>query len=438
MKFLFQLRNKSFWLLDALKGNPVKNHLKEIEFCIENSTSDRVAKIKNAHMKRLFEHASETTPFYYPYKTAEHLSDFPIIKKTTIQDNFEQFQSSMFKDKDNFKASTSGSTGLPFFLYQDLEKRNRNHADVIYYTKKSGFKVGQKLYMLKVWGDKLQKGKLKRWLQNIIPLEISRLSETRIESFLNLIKSDKQSKKILLGHASAFETISQYLDENKIYLNDLNIASTIAYAEYLNSYTKITLGKLLNTTVLSRYSNEELGIIAQQTLNSPNKFVLNHASYCIEILNLENDKPAKQGEFGRIVVTDLFNYAMPIIRYDTGDVAKLGTSENGVIELEQIEGRKMDIIYDSNGNMLSSFIIRPKFFKYFYLLKQYQFIQQDEKNYEVKLNLRENRFEFENELIADIKSDFGEDANIKITYVDEIPPLSSGKRRQVINNYKKT
>ena len=210
-----------------------------------------------------------------------------------------------------------------------------------------------------------------------------------------------------------------------------------ANSEYLNPYTKSTLGRHLNTQVLSRYSSEEVGIIAQQTLESPNRFVINHASYFVEILNLNNDNPVLPGEFGRIVVTDLFNYAMPIIRYDTGDIAKLGINKRGVMELEQIEGRKMDVIYDSQGNLVSSFVIYTKFYNYYHLLKQYQFIQQGEKEYEVKLNLQDATFSFESELIEDIKSDFGSDADVKITYVDEIPPLSSGKRRKVMNNYKK-
>ena len=72
----------------------------------------------------------------------------------------------------------------------------------------------------------------------------------------------------------------------------------------------------------------------------------------------------------------------------------------------------------------------------YHLLKQYQFIQQGEKSYEVKLNLQGEGFQFENDLVIDIKSDFGEDAIITISYVDEIPALASGKRRKVMNNYK--
>jgi len=433
---LNKIRNKSFWLVDGLKSGPVKKQFNEVKFGIENPNSETSKHVKNLHLKRLLEHAIKTTPYYSKLGHAKNTAEFPVIRKTTIQNDFEAFQSSEYKDKNNFKVSTSGSTGVPFFLFQNKGKRHRNYADNIYFFEQSGFQVGNRLYELEVWRGHNQKGKLKSWLQNAVQFDISRLTDARVRTFLELLQADKQTSKTMLGFASSYEIIAQYLQKNDIVLKNLNITSAIANSEYLTPYAKTTLGKHLNTHVLSRYSSEEIGIIAQQTLKSPNSFVINHASYSVEILNLENDNPIQPGEFGRIVVTDLFNYAMPIIRYDTGDIAKLSLDKNGAIELEQIEGRKMDVIYDSSGNLVSSFVVYTKFYKYYTLLKQYQFVQQGEKEYEIKLNLQNSNFEFENDLIADIKSDFGEDATVTITYVDEIPPLSSGKRRKVMNNYK--
>ncbi|BAO77620.1 hypothetical protein [Winogradskyella sp. PG-2] len=435
---LNKIRNKSFWTIDGIKGGNVKTHFEEIKFSINNANSSKAKQIKDLHIKRLLEHSVKTTPFYSKLNDANKISDFPVIRKTTIQNDFEAFQSYEFKDKNNFKVSTSGSTGVPFFLFQNKAKRYRNHADNIFFFNQSGFHIGNRLYELEVWRGHNEKGKLKSWLQNAVQFDISRLTDKRIEAFLDLLKADKQLNKNMLGFASSYEMIAQYLEKTNKILKNLNINSAIANSEYLNPYTKATLGKYLDTTILSRYSSEEIGIIAQQTLKSPNSFVINHASYYVEILGLDNNTPVKPGEFGRIVVTDLFNYAMPIIRYDTGDIAKLGLSKDGAMELEQIEGRKMDVIYDSQGNLVSSFVVYTKFYKYYSLLKQYQFIQQGEKEYEIKLNLQGESFEFEKDLIDDIKSDFGKDSKVIITYVDEIPPLSSGKRRKVMNNYKKS
>lgn len=432
------LRNILFWFLDSIKGGYIRKQIKEIKYSVIHPESSNSENLKKKYIDKLLIHATNSTPYYSSYKNFNSIQDFPVIKKVIIQQNFDKFQSTEYKDKDNFKVSTSGSTGVPFFLYQDKNKRRRNHSDVIYFLKESGFKIGNRLYELEVWRGHNEKNRLKAWLQNTIQFDISKLTDKRIESFIELLKNDKQSKKTMLGFASSYEMIAQYMERNNIFLDNLGLTSAIANSEYLNPYTKTTLGKHLNTQILSRYSSEEIGIIAQQTLNSPNSFVINHASYVVEVLQFDNNESVKPGEFGRIVVTDLFNFAMPIIRYDTGDIAKLGINDEGVIQLDEIEGRKMDVIYDSDGNLISSFVVYTKFYKYYHLLKQYQFIQQSEKDYEVKLNLQGNTFAFEDDLIAIIKSDFGEDSNVTITYVDEIPPLSSGKRRKVVNNYKKS
>lgn len=432
------LRNILFWFLDSIKGGYIRKQIKEIKYSVIHPESSNSENLKKKYIDKLLIHATNSTPYYSSYKNFNSIQDFPVINKVIIQQNFDKFQSTKYKDKDNFKVSTSGSTGVPFFLYQDKNKRRRNHSDVIYFLKESGFKIGNRLYELEVWRGHNEKDRLKAWLQNTIQFDISKLTDKRIESFIELLKNDKQSKKTMLGFASSYEMIAQYMERNNIFLDNLGLTSAVANSEYLNPYTKTTLGKHLNTQILSRYSSEEIGIIAQQTLNSPNSFVINHASYVVEVLQFDNNESVKPGEFGRIVVTDLFNFAMPIIRYDTGDIAKLGINDKGVIQLDEIEGRKMDVIYDSDGNLISSFVVYTKFYKYYHLLKQYQFIQQSEKDYEVKLNLQGNTFAFEDDLIAIIKSDFGEDSNVTITYVDEIPPLSSGKRRKVVNNYKKS
>jgi phenylacetate-coenzyme A ligase PaaK-like adenylate-forming protein len=437
MQILNYLRTLFFWANDVIKKGRINLHFKEVNLVLKEPTSAISLEIRQRNLDNILTHAINTTQFYKLFKEAKVITDFPVIKKTDIQDDFEQFQSELYKDKSNYKLSTSGSTGVPLFLYQDKNKRNRNKADVIHFLKRCNFEIGNRLYHLSIWREYNQKGILKSWLRNVVQFDISRLNDSRIIEFINLLKKDTNKNKAILGLASSFEMITQYVEKHEMKFGDLKLNSIIANSEYLNSYTKTIMGKYFNTEILSRYSSEELGIIAHQTIDSPNNFVLNHASYHIEVLNLDNDKQVRSGELGRIVVTDLFNYAMPLIRYDTGDVAKLIILDNGNTEFELVEGRKMDLIYDSQGNFISPYVIFTKFYKYYKLLKQYQFIQQDKKDYEVKLNLQVDEFGFENELIEDIKNDFGKDANVFITYVDEIPPLASGKRRKVVNKYVK-
>lgn len=67
-------------------------------------------------------------------------------------------------------------------------------------------------------------------------------------------------------------------------------------------------------------------------------------------------------------------------------------------------------------------------------LKQWQFVQQNLFNFEMRLNSQTVPYQREVEMLNDIKKYVGEMAQISITYVDEIPLLASGKRKSVINN----
>lgn len=108
---------------------------------------------------------------------------------------------------------------------------------------------------------------------------------------------------------------------------------------------------------------------------------LNLANCYMEILKFDSDEPVADGELGRIVVTDLTNYAMPMIRYDIGDVAMVGEKKSGImVSIDNLGGRKTDLIIRTDGTQVDFFnSVSPDL----YLnegISQYQFIQKGEKN----------------------------------------------------------
>jgi phenylacetate-CoA ligase len=184
--------------------------------------------------------------------------------------------------------------------------------------------------------------------------------------------------------------------------------------------------KYFGVPCVSRYSNLENGIIAQQELNRSGRFLINTASYHIEILKMDSDDPAAEGEMGRIIVTDLFNYAMPMIRYDTGDIGAYETNKaDGSIQyLSGVEGRKLDLLYDTHGDLVSSYLVYKNMWQYVEI-DQYQLIN------------TKTSFAKEKQLVDEFKSFLGRDADFRVEYVSEIPLLISGKRKKIVNNYRK-
>lgn len=77
--------------------------------------------------------------------------------------------------------------------------------------------------------------------------------------------------------------------------------------------------ELTGAMVLDTYSSSEVGRIATQ-ISPDSPYVINNYSLIVEILR-EDGGRCLPGEIGRVVITDLFNYATPLIRYDIGDYA---------------------------------------------------------------------------------------------------------------------
>lgn len=427
------MRNKFFWIIDTLKGGEIANHLDDLNKIVANYKDDRNNLEINKRLNKILNHAINTVPFYKSLHK-ESINEFPIIDKNKIRNNIDSFISNKYSLDDLIPAITSGSTGTPFKVYQDKGKKKRNIADTVYFAEKAGYKIGDKLFYFKIWSNNNKKNILQKNIQNVVPIDVLNLEE-KSEAILKKLNKRQDSGISLLGYVSAFETLCKTIEKNNIQIN-IKVNSIITMSETLNHYTRSMMRKYFSCPVLSRYSNIENGILAQQTLDNENFFTINTASYYIEIFDLNSDQKLPFGQLGRIIVTDFFNFAMPMIRYDTGD---LGTMEEVLINgynrlvLSVVEGRKLDQIYDTQGNLVSSYIVYKNMWNYTEI-DQYQFIQKNTKEYLFKICIK-GVFEREKKLIEEFKEYLGKDANFKVEYVQEIPLLASGKRKKVVNDY---
>nr|WP_299067399.1 CoF synthetase [uncultured Allomuricauda sp.] len=436
LKILEQVRKIAFWSLDALKGGNVRRHYKEIEWVQNNPSSDKSKQITTDNLSELLEHAVKTVPFYFDVSAEKiALEKFPVVNKQTVRDQFELFRSQPYIDKHNHQVLTSGSTGKPFRILHDKNKRDRNTADTLFFAKRAGFELGTKLYYLRLWDKQYNKNKIQSAVQNISAHSVDELNDENIAKIISEIENDNSSVS-LLAYTSALDSICKYLDKHFDRPLKCQVSSAIAIAEALDEGVKDKVKKYFGVEVVSRYSNSENGILSQQQLNSDTgNFEINWASYKVEILDLNEDKPVELGESGRIVITDLFNYSMPLIRYDTGDVGSIYFDPSlGSYSFAGVEGRKMDMFTNTKGAYISSHIIHH-ILQFRGSIQQFQFIQEDNKMYVIKLKALEKLSpKDEDAILRQYSEYFGDDARIKIKYVKDIPLLPSGKRKLVINN----
>jgi len=422
-----RIRLAVFYLLDTLTGSKKKANYTDIKNIIENSNILEIKKKKERYLLDILQHATKTTLYYKNVTNCKALNSFPVINKNIIKSKFNEFESITYKTKKKWSAKTSGSTGTPFKTYKDASKIQRNIADNLYFSDQAGYTLGNKLYYFRMWDAFGKNSFLTNWLKNIIPIDVFEFNNAFLAKFLSNLKYSKEPKS-WIGYASTFEQISKYLDKTNAEPINCNLKSVIAISESLNDYTKESLKKHFGVNTVSRYSNIENGIIAQQFKNT-DYFVINTASYHVELLELESDTPVKNGKKGRIIVTDLFNYCVPMIRYDTGDIGIMDEI-NGKLVLSKVYGRKIDTIMNTSGEIISNNIML--LVNKYHELNQCQLIQKEKNKYLFKINIT-GEFNDELKFIMEFKSHLGSDAIIEIEYVDEIPLLASGKRRVMVN-----
>ena len=423
------IRYYVFWFIDKIKKDRIKKEYDEI--CSVQSRAS-CAKWQKEKIDRLLKKATENCKFYKDYGKYSEISQCPVIDKSVIKDNYDSFISKKYDRNSLHKMSTSGSTGTPFEILQNPKKRHRVMAELIYFNEIIGQNLGDKFIFYRVWTDKNKKSFLGKLKQNLMPIDILHLDENNLKYITDILLKDKKLKSTL-GYASTYDAIYKYLKMYNISGN-FSVKAMVSSSEVLSDETRDGLEKIIGCRVIDRYSNQECGVIAQSTMTE-REFIINGASYYVEILKLNSDEPAEVGEVGRIVVTDLFNYAMPLIRYDTGDLATVHTkTEDGIYSLSSIQGRRVDIIYDTKGNPLTPHTWSVYMWKYD-KLKQYQFIQEGKNDYLLKVNGAKGIYS-EAEFDETLRSILGEDANIKIEYVDQLPVLASGKFKKTVCNYK--
>lgn len=369
-------------------------------------------------------YAIENTEFYKKYKVGD---TFPVMDKMAFIKNYDAIKSREVFNKPLHISSTSGSTGTPFKVEQDSEKRNRTIADLKVFGELALYNSHEKMLQLRSYVGKPLDRKIDE-VENIWRYDIFGLNEDKIQDLIDFILQYKPV--IVFGYVSTLDTICSYiLKTGKTY--DFRVRSVLVGAEALTDEIAGKIQQVFKCPIFDRYSNMEMGILAQREYGKT-FFKINRASYDFECLKLDSDEWAEEGAVGRLVFTDLYNHAFPMIRYDTGDFGTY-VKVNGEIFIKEVYGRRMDQLNSVTGN-----IVNPHDFtrclKEVAGIVQWQLIQKDKDVYVLKVIPSGGVFCM-NEVVNSLKNVLGNTAKIKVEEVHDLPVPNSQKRKSIVNEY---
>lgn len=331
-------------------------------------------------------------------------------------------------------AYTGGSTGEPLRIPYSKERSCIRTATFRYFNEQAGYKLGDPFVLIRA----KNKSAFIKYIRNetvFIPFDIS---IEKLDYLWELINRNRI--KVLMGYPTVIYELATYVSNNRKPVTGCALRAIIFVSEPLPDFQKEFIANVFQCNVIDRYSNEEVGVIAQQK-EFKGEYWVNQYNLIVEVVD-DFNLPVKEGEVGRVLVTDVSNRLAPFVRYDTGDYAIAHRYEGDrLISIRNILGRKSEQIFSARGNPVSPLVLGPCIYKPladFGLATQYQLSQEGDKEYSLKIKCEGK---LDDRLVYTITSQLqlilGTEAEITYESVDDIPFQSSGKRFIFKNNYHK-
>lgn len=436
------IKRQLFWLKDRLHGGALwKEYCDVMRMMLSAEYANQV---RTKKLKALLDFAANNTSYYAPYKGQHYLSQYPVVNKTTYRERYSDFvvQDNQIPGQvgNMHIQKTSGSTGTPFEIRQDTRCRTRRLATIKAMNELVGFHSFDTLMHLRAFAHYWGGTECIRYDKslNIVYADNANLNEDKIRKIVDALIA--YNVRFVRGYVTTLDLITQYIVDKGIEWPEH--PTFIAGGELLPKNLQQRIINQLHCHVVSQYANEENGVFGQSAIDGePTTIVLNNANTIIEVLKMDADEPAGKDEMGRVVVTDLTDYAFPMIRYDIGDVARIGDVDaNGtILSLKNLAGRSQDMILRTDGTKIDLFNSIPKEVYNNPDVKQWQFAQKSANQYTLILCINSGASAKSKSSWEGVKSSLqellGTDAEIDIQIVDTLPVLNSGKRKVVVNEY---
>lgn len=422
------------------------NTSKEYQEILRINNKEALRKYTQSNLKNLLTHAYYHTKYYNKifdevglvHNDQIDLSRFneiPILTKEIIRKYPDELLSDDYKNRQWYYTSSGGSTGEPIRVIQDKKFLRWGKVVNNYYYKEILGVDEPIVRKIQLWGSERDifkgtigiKAKIENWITNLIILNSFKMTPNDINRYIKIINSNKPV--LIKGYAGSLLEICRYAEKNNLDVYSPKVV--VSAAETLTDEMRTQIERIFRKKIYNFYGSREVPTLAGEC-----KEGLMHTfpfwNY-IEVLD-NNNSPVREGEEGKVVVTNLLNYSMPLIRYEIGDMAVLGPDSclcgNVLPTLGKITGRITDHFILKNGATVPA-----EFFIHLLgvvcntgEIKQFQVIQEDYDSIRIPVVVGPKfTEEYRKDVESKIKVVVGANCNITWDFVDSIPKTPTGK-----------
>ncbi len=313
----------------------------------------RLREWQGRRLRKLVRHAYTSVPFYRrlydqagvnpaAIRSVDDLERLPVITKAQLQgEPADDLLSDRRSMASLVTAFTSGSTGRPFRTYRDPSLERWRTGYLLRALATAGYRLGDRLMIVVERPERPGTG-WTRWRKltfydrpDHVLAEINRLRPS-----------------IVYGYVSALRQVVRLARERDLPVHRPRAVVTVS--ETLDPATRQQLAEGFGAPVFDIYGSIEMGVIAWEC-EAHNGYHVAEDSVLMETL------PATGGG-ERLVLTNLHNEAMPLIRYDQSDLVKVGTEALCLCgrrfrRLEAVQGRVMDAVLRPDGSHVPPFSV---------------------------------------------------------------------------------
>lgn len=417
----------------------------------EFSTYENLKRHQEEQLHKIISHAYNNVPYYFntfnklnlmpaDIQSVEDLQKLPILTKEVMRANPKEFRPHNLKYLKYNTQATGGSTGNPF--QYKLSNSDEILGLAIMYANwgYAGYELGDKIGLIA--GSSLISSTKSNLVGNI---KAFILNEKKFSSFemshiyMNdiILKLNICRPLYIRGYASSIYLFAKHVKNtnSKISFTPKGVFTT---AEVLFEYQRDVIEDVFNCPVFDQYGLNDGGVSAYECEMHSGLHV-DMVRSIMEIVDSCGNQLEPENE-GHILATSLYNYAMPFIRYDSGDMGVLSKEKCKCGRhsplLKKIVGRVSDFIYTPNGKKIHGEFFSHIFWEFGWV-KQFQIVQTELNRLTVKIvpdNINEiNEFNLDklNKIILNKTGML--DVVVEVT--DRIEPSSAGKWRFILRDF---
>jgi phenylacetate-CoA ligase len=406
-----------------------------------------IDQIQFAALRRVLDHAREHCPYYRDRwgeldldpRSVRSLADFarwPVIDQQAVREHRLAMRAQVRGLRLLTKA-TGGSSGVP--LQFDLDTDSNDRRTAAWHRGYGWAGAGPGTKQVYLWGTALGgvapwkrlKTALHERLYRHEVLSCFEYGDATAPEFLRRL--NRARPDVIVAYTNPLYALALFLDEHG--LTPHRPRALVVGAEKLYGFQRELIERVFQAPVFETYGSREFMLLGAECdrhagLHLTSEHIL------VEVLD-DDGRPTADGEEGNVVVTDLYNYGMPFVRYANGDRVIAGgdacTCGRGLPLLKQVVGRRLDRLTTPDGRMIPGELF-PYVLKDFPSVRRYQVVQQEPDQIDLRLVLRGEQRETEKARIeTELRAVLGPSIRLALIEVDEIPLTRAGKLQVVVN-----